>query len=81
MKEEESISEFNARMCDITNEAFALGKKFTEETLIRKALRSLLKRFAYKFTAIKEAKDIQKMKLEELMGSPRTFKMNLEKEK
>ena len=48
MQESETISEFNSRLCDITNEAFALGEKISEETLVRKALRSLLQRFAYK---------------------------------
>ena len=78
MEEEETITEFNARLCDIANEAFALGEKISEEKLVRKALRSLPKRFAYKVTAIEEAKNVQKMKLEELIGSLRTFEMNLQ---
>ena len=65
MKEEESINEFNARLCDIANEVFALGEKFIEENLVRKVLKSLPKRFAYKVTVIEEAKDVRKMKLEE----------------
>ena len=81
MKEEETIGEFNARLCDIANEAFALGERFSEEKLVRKTLRSLPRRFACKVTAIEEAKDIQKMKLEELIGSLRTFEMNLDEEK
>ena len=81
MKEEETIGEFNARLCDIANEAFALGERFSEEKLVRKTLRSLPKRFAYKVTAIEEAKDIQKMKLGELIGSLKTFEMNLEEER
>ena len=81
MKEEESIGEFNARLCDIANEAFALGERFSEEKLVRKTFRSLPRRLAYKVTAIEEAKDIQKMKLEELISSLRTFEMNLEEER
>ena len=81
MKEDESISQFNSRLCDIANEAFALGEKYSEEKLVRKTLRSLPKRFAYKVTAIEEAKDVQNMKLEELMGSLRTFEMNLDEER
>ena len=80
MKEEESINEFNARLCDIANEVFALGEKFIEENLVRKVLKSLPKRFAYKVTVIEEAKDVRKMKLEELMRSLQTFEMNLEGE-
>lgn len=40
-------------------------------------LRSLPKRFDYKVTAIEEAKDISSMKLDELIGSLRTFEMRL----
>jgi len=74
----ETISDFNSKLCDIANEAFALGEKISEEKLVRKVLRSLPRRFAYKVTAIEEAKDIQTMKLDELMGSLRTFEMNLD---
>ena len=80
MKEEESISEFNARLCDIASKVIVLGEKFTEENLVQKTLRSLPKRFAFKVTTTKEAKDVQSMKIEELTGSLRTFKMNFEEE-
>ena len=58
MKEDESIGVFNARLCDIANEAFALGERFSEDNLITKSLRSLPRRFTYTVTAIEEAKDI-----------------------
>ena len=77
MKEEETIGEFDSRLCDIANEAFALGERFSEEKLVRKTLRSLPRRFTYKVTTVEEANDILKMKFEELIGSLRTFKMNL----
>ena len=48
----------SARFCDIAKEAFALGEKFNEEKFVRKALRYLLKRFAYKVNAVEEAKDV-----------------------
>ena len=59
MREEETISEFNARLCHIGNEAFALSEKISEEKLVRKTLISLSKRFTYKVTAIEEAKDVK----------------------
>ena len=68
MNKEESISEFNERLCDIANEAFSLREKFTEEKLIRKALRYLPKRFTYNVIVIEEAKDFLKIKMEEVMG-------------
>ena len=41
MHEEETIGEFNARLCDIAKEMFMLGEKMSEEKLVRKTLRSL----------------------------------------
>ncbi|XP_024018312.1 uncharacterized protein LOC112090655 [Morus notabilis] len=81
MHETETISEFNSRLCDIANESFALGEKIPEVKLVSKALRSLPQRFAYKVTAIEEAKNTETMRLDELMGSLRTFEMNLSQTK
>ena len=77
MLEDETISNFNSKLCDIANEAFTLGEKYSETKLVRKTLRSLPERFAYKVAAIEEAKDISTMKLDELMGSLQTFELNL----
>ncbi|KAI3448824.1 hypothetical protein Pfo_005489 [Paulownia fortunei] len=77
MEESETITTFNAKLCDIANKAQALGKKYSNFKLVRKALRSLPERFAYKVTAIEEARDIENMKLDELMGSLQTFELNL----
>ena len=44
-------------------------------------LRTLPKRFTYKATTIVEAKNLETMKLEELIGSLLTFKMELDKDK
>ena len=77
----ETISEFNSKLCDIANEAFVLGEKVSEEKIVRKALRFLPRKFAYKVTAIEEAKDIQAMKHDELIGSLCTFEMNFDEDK
>ena len=81
MHKEETIGKFNARLCDIANKMFMLGEKMPEAKLVRKTLRSLPIRFAYKVTAIEEAKDVTTLKLEELMGSLRMFEMNFEEER
>ena len=47
---------------------------------MHKALRSLAKRLPYKVTKFEDAKDFQRMNLEELMGSIRRFGMNLDEE-
>ncbi|KAI3458659.1 hypothetical protein Pfo_015322 [Paulownia fortunei] len=73
----ETIATFNAKLCDIANKAQALGEKYSDFKLMRKALRLLPKRFAYKGTTIEEARDIENMKLDELMGFLQTFELNL----
>ncbi|CAM8877637.1 unnamed protein product [Rhodiola kirilowii] len=76
MKEDENISEYNTRVMELSNEASALGKPIDEERLASKILRSLPPRFAMKVTAIEEMHDITKLKLDELMGSLRTYEIN-----
>ncbi|CAM8889874.1 unnamed protein product [Rhodiola kirilowii] len=76
MKEDENISEYNTRVLELSNEASALGKPIDEERLASKILRSLPPRFAMKVTAIEEMHDITKLKLDELMGSLRTYEIN-----
>ncbi|CAM8876573.1 unnamed protein product [Rhodiola kirilowii] len=76
MKESESITEYNTKILELSNEASALGKPIDEERLVSKVLRSLPPRFAMKVTAIEEMHDITKLKLDELMGSLRTYEIN-----
>lgn len=49
--EDETIEDFNARLCDIINEIYALGKRIPEERLVSKTLRALLSHFYAKITA------------------------------
>ena len=81
MMENKTISDFNSKLCDIANEAFAIGKKYSDTKLVRKTLRSLTERFAYKVTAIEEARDVSTMKLDELIGFLQTFELNLKQNK
>ncbi|CAM8943940.1 unnamed protein product [Rhodiola kirilowii] len=76
IKESETITEYNTRVLELSNEASALGKPIEEERLANKVLRSLSPRFAMKVTTIEEMHDITKLKLDELMGSLRTYEIN-----
>ena len=76
MNENETLTEFYEKLSDIANEYFALGEKLEENVLVRKIVRVLPDRFQTKLTAIEEAKDLDKIKVEELMGSLRTFELN-----
>ncbi|CAM8954176.1 unnamed protein product [Rhodiola kirilowii] len=80
MQEDETIADFNTRVLDISNESFALGEPMSEETLVRKVLRSLPKRYAMKALAVKEAHDVRTMRLDELMGSLQAHQMEMEME-
>ncbi|CAM8923678.1 unnamed protein product [Rhodiola kirilowii] len=80
MQEDETIADFNTRVLDISNESFALGEPMSEETLVRKVLRSLPKRYAMKALAVKEAHDVRTMRLDELMGSLQAYQMEMEME-
>ena len=53
---------------NIANESFALREKIYEERLVKKALRFLPPRFAYRAIAIRETKDLKRMRFEELIG-------------
>ena len=69
MSEEETINDLNGKLCNIGNGSFALREKILEKQLMKKALRSLPHRFAYKETLVRKAKYLKRMRLEELMGS------------
>ena len=45
--------------------------------MVRKILRSLPERFRAKVTAIEESKDVESLKIDELVGSLQTFEMTL----
>lgn len=73
MDEDESISGLNFRLRDIANNSFSSGKKISEEKLDRKFLRSLPKKFDMKVTTIEEAQNLSTLKVDELIGSLKTF--------
>ena len=71
------FDEFYAKLKDIVNSAFNLGETIPEPKIMRKVLRSLLKRFHAKITAIEESKDIVKIPLTELVGNLQTYELGL----
>ncbi|KAA0060153.1 Receptor-like protein 12 [Cucumis melo var. makuwa] len=77
MVEDETLAEFNVHVLDLANESFTLGEKLTDTKLVRKVLRSLLPRLNMKVTAIEKANNIIVMRLDELFGSLRTFKLSV----
>ena len=76
-EEDKSFNEFYAKLKDIVNSVFNLGKTIPEPKIVRKVLRSLPKRFHAKITAIEKSKDIDKIPLIELVGNLQTYELEL----
>ena len=66
----ESITSTYTRFTDIIIGLKILGKVYTNSKLMRKILRSLPKLWKDKVTAIQDSKDLNKLPLEEIVGSP-----------
>jgi len=77
MLEEETFGEFYTKISDLRNLMVSLGKSISDVKLIRKLLRSLPKCFRIKVTTIEESKDLEEMKIEELVGSLQTYEYSL----
>ena len=77
MKEDESFDEFYAKLKDIVNSTFNLGKTIPEPKIVRKMLRSLPERFHAKITVIEESKDIDKIPLTKLVRNLQTYELGL----
>jgi len=69
MLEEETFEEFYTKISDLRNSMVSLEKSVSDVKLIRKILRSLPECFRIKVTTIEETKDLDEMKIEELVGS------------
>jgi hypothetical protein len=77
MLEDETFKEFYSKMSDLRNSMVSLGKTVSDVKLICKIIRSLLERFRIKVTTIEESKDLEEMKIEELVGSLQTYELSL----
>jgi RNA-binding protein YhbY len=55
----------------------SLGKNVSDTKLIKKIMRSLPERFRIKVTTIEESKDLDTLKIEELVGSLQTYDFSL----
>ncbi|MFQ6636248.1 hypothetical protein Gotur_014053 [Gossypium turneri] len=80
-QETKTIGEFYAKFCDLAYQAFTIGSEYSNSKLVRKVIRSSPERFNIKVTTIKEAKDIDFMRIDKLIGSLQTFEINLEEAK
>jgi hypothetical protein len=77
MMEDDTFRKFYSKMSDLRNSMVSLGKTVSDVKLICKILRSLPERFRIKVTTIEESKDLEEMKIEELVGSLQTYELSL----
>ena len=77
MEEDELFDEFYAKLKNIVNSTFNLGETIPKPNVVRKVLRSLPERFHAKITIIEESKDIDKIRLTELVGNLQTYELGL----
>jgi uncharacterized coiled-coil DUF342 family protein len=75
--EDETLNEFYIRISDLRKLMVSLGKNFSDVKPIKKILRSLPEHFKIKVTTIEESKDLESMKIEELVGSLQTYEYSL----
>ena len=75
--EDESFDSFYSKLNEVVVSKFHLGEKMEDSKLVRKILRSLLESFRVKVTAIKESKDLDDIKVQELIGSLQTYELSL----
>jgi len=77
MLEDETFGEFYSKISNLRNSMVSLGKTVSDVKLIRKILRSLPELYRIKVTIIEESKDLEEMKIEELVGSLQTYELSL----
>ena len=75
--ENQTFYSFYFEMSDIVNSPFNLREPIPNSKVVRKILTYFPKRFRAKVTVIEESKDIDSMRLDELVGSIQTYEMTL----
>ena len=76
MSDDESFDSFYGRLNEIVIAKLNLGEKIENTKVVRKILRSLPESFRAKVTAI-ENKDLDEIKIQELIRSLQTYELRL----
>ena len=77
MSEDESFNSFFWKLNEVVIGKFNLEEKTEDSKIVRKILRSLPEGFRAKVTAIKESKDLDEIKIQELISSLQTYELSL----
>ncbi|KAH9670243.1 hypothetical protein KPL70_016903 [Citrus sinensis] len=81
MEQNENVYSMYTRFTDIVNTLGALGKTFSNSEKVKKIIRSLPKEWRPKRTDIEEAKDLNTLPLDDLIGSLISYEEDLAAEK
>ncbi|XP_070045677.1 uncharacterized protein [Nicotiana tomentosiformis] len=79
MKDDESIQDIHTRFTSIINERHSLGETIPRNKLVRKILSVLPNSWESKVNAIINAKDLQTLTIDELVGNLKTYEMKKKK--
>ena len=77
MSEDESFDFFYSKLNEVVVNKFNLGEKMEDSKIVRKILRSLPESFCAKVTSIEESKELDDIKVQELIGSLQTYELSL----
>ena len=77
MSDNGSFDSFHGELNEVVIGNFNLGEKTKDSKIVRKILRSLLESFRAKVTTIEESKDLDDIKVQELIGSLQIYKLSL----
>ena len=77
MSEDESFDSFYSKLNEVVIGKFNLGEKIEDSKIVRKILRSLSESFYAKVTVIEKSKDLDDIKIQELIGSLQTYELSL----
>ena len=77
MGDNESFNSFYGKLNEIVIAKLNLGEKIEDAKVMRKILWSLPESFWAKVTAIEESKDLDEIKIQELIGSLQTYELGL----
>ena len=77
MNEDNSFDSFYGRLNEMVIRKFNLGEKTKDSKIVRKILRSLPESFRAKVTIIKESKDLNEIKIQELIDSLQTYELSI----
>ena len=77
MSENQSFDSFYGKLNEVVIGKLNLDEKMEDSKVVRKILRSLPESFRTKVTAIEESKDLDEIKVKELIGSLQTYELTL----